>query len=361
MYKIRKKNQYKPYDIPYSVQITKNHSLLEFMGPCGHSSISRKKIDNKGHLLFNIDKKNFSFHGITFIRPLKSMVQQNLPFSCTKRAPFLREKFISMKEKIEESTNYIDVFEKNNTFWSGYDFSKRSADRDGKAAIAELPFQIFGKKKKELKEELFISYNQETFISYNQEIFISYFFPTRRKGDNYKKIHNSAIGDHSSFLIGREFKWGNQLLKNKMNGVGNGYSAFLQLIGLGYRLKLEGEKNNYGAGSIKTSKTIEKGEFHKNDYWDKNLKCFNSQIPNKPIATIAAGFSHKIRYLFPTDILVFVAKFPKNKICIFGIDKEDVNNCASQIKSIHPPTRYKGKGIRINNEVPLLRAGKKNK
>ena len=81
----------------------------------------------------------------------------------------------------------------------------------------------------------------------------------------------------------------------------------------------------------------------------------------KTVLTIAAGFSHKIKYLFPDDIRVFVVKFPRNKICLFGIDKEDVQNVASQIKQIHPPSTYKGKGIRMNNEIPHLRPGKKNK
>lgn len=310
MYKIRKKNQYKPYEIPYSVQITKNHSSLQFIGPCGHSSISRKKIDKKGYLLFNIDKKNFSFRTITFGRslPQKSILVPPLP---SKR---LLE---AMKDK--EERYGIDVFEKKN--WIGNDCGGTGVNR--KAAISSVCDygQIFSKKK-----------NKATTI-----------------GSNDCGSYNKSSLKNFNSLEGK-FQWTNQLLKNKINGVANGYSAFLQLIGLGYRFTIQGDKNNLVPHSIKKIQTLDK--FNKSPY---------SQSLKKPILTIAAGFSHKIRYLFPTDILVFVAKFPKNKICIFGIDKEDVKNCASQIKQIHPPTRYKGKGIRINNEVPILHTGKKNK
>ncbi len=108
------------------------------------------------------------------------------------------------------------------------------------------------------------------------------------------------------------------LLANMVEGVSKGFERSLELVGVGYRASLQGEK-----------------------------------------LVLNVGFSHPVEFT-PEDGLV--VEVPTNtKIIIKGIDKERVGALASNVRQIRPPEPYKGKGIRYEGEVVRRKEGKTGK
>ncbi|HPB54953.1 MAG TPA: 50S ribosomal protein L6 [Candidatus Aminicenantes bacterium] len=103
--------------------------------------------------------------------------------------------------------------------------------------------------------------------------------------------------------------WGlsRTLINNAVQGVTQGYTRSLQVVGSGYRVQLEG----------------------------KNL-------------VFAIGFSHPVTVV-PPEGISFTVKDPAN-FSIAGIDKQLVGQIAANIRSIRPPEPYKLKGIRYVGE-----------
>lgn len=110
--------------------------------------------------------------------------------------------------------------------------------------------------------------------------------------------------------------WGlaRQLLSNAVYGVSQGYSKKLELVGIGFKVQLEG----------------------------KDL-------------VMSLGFSHPVRFNIPTGV---VAVVEKNTITISGASKQQVGQAAAEIRSLKKPEPYKGKGIKYSDEVVRRKAGK---
>lgn len=102
---------------------------------------------------------------------------------------------------------------------------------------------------------------------------------------------------------------------NMIKGVTQGYQKDLQLEGIGFRARMEGDK-----------------------------------------LILQLGFSHEVNIIQPSGIKIAVEK---NIIKITGFDKELVGQTAAKIRAIKPPEPYKGKGIRYVGEVVKKKAGKK--
>jgi large subunit ribosomal protein L6 len=111
--------------------------------------------------------------------------------------------------------------------------------------------------------------------------------------------------------------WGltRALIANMVKGVTEGYEKKLEIVGVGYRAKTEGEK-----------------------------------------IILEVGFSHPVEIAVPRGIKVSVEK---NIISISGFDKGLVGQLAAKIRSIKKPEPYKGKGIRYEGEIVRKKAGKK--
>ena len=111
--------------------------------------------------------------------------------------------------------------------------------------------------------------------------------------------------------------WGlcRALVFNMVEGVSKGYKKKLQIEGIGFKARVEGDK-----------------------------------------LILNVGFSHPVEVLQPEGIKFSVEK---NIIIISGFDKELVGQIAAKIKMIKKPEPYKGKGIRYFGEVIKLKAGKK--
>ncbi len=105
------------------------------------------------------------------------------------------------------------------------------------------------------------------------------------------------------------------LIENMIKGVTDGFEKFLELKGVGYRARMEGET-----------------------------------------LVVEVGFSHPVRMNPPEDVNIGVEE---GKIKVSGIKKERVGQVAAKIRNIRPPEPYKGKGIRYKGEEIARKEGKK--
>lgn len=105
------------------------------------------------------------------------------------------------------------------------------------------------------------------------------------------------------------------LIANMVEGVVNGFGKNLQIEGVGYRAKKEGNK-----------------------------------------LVLNVGYSHPVTIEPPEGIEIDVPK--ATSISVRGIDKEKVGQIAAQIRDIRPPEPYKGKGIRYQDEKVVRKVGK---
>ncbi|HSX00079.1 MAG TPA: 50S ribosomal protein L6 [Patescibacteria group bacterium] len=107
------------------------------------------------------------------------------------------------------------------------------------------------------------------------------------------------------------------LVSNMVLGVSEGFSKKLEIVGVGYRVNLQGT----------------------------DLK-FN------------LGFSHDVIYNLPQGI---TAVTEQNTITVSGIDKQQVGQVAAEIRALKKPEPYKGKGIKYAGERILRKSGKSGK
>lgn len=112
--------------------------------------------------------------------------------------------------------------------------------------------------------------------------------------------------------------WGTfrTLVNNLMIGVDKGFTVNLDINGVGYRAAVQGRE-----------------------------------------LVLQLGYSHEIRYPIPAGITMKTEK--PTSISIFGADKREVGQVASEIRAMRPPEPYKGKGIKYSNEIVLRKEGKK--
>ena len=106
------------------------------------------------------------------------------------------------------------------------------------------------------------------------------------------------------------------LISNMVQGVSEGYSKQLNIVGVGYKVALKG----------------------------KDL-------------VLNLGHSHAIDYPAPKGI-EFEVDGKKNTIRIKGSNKEMVGQTAAEIRSFRPPEPYKGKGVMYSTERIKRKAGK---
>lgn len=106
------------------------------------------------------------------------------------------------------------------------------------------------------------------------------------------------------------------LLSNMIHGVTVGYEKKLIVVGVGYKVSV-------------------------------NANVLNMNI----------GYSHPINYKAPEGISI-ISSTP-TEILIRGVDKQKVGQTAADIRAFRKPEPYKGKGIRYENEIIVLKETKK--
>ena len=105
------------------------------------------------------------------------------------------------------------------------------------------------------------------------------------------------------------------LAQNAIKGVTEGFSKDLDIVGVGYRAQVEGNK-----------------------------------------VVFALGFSHPVEYPIPEGIKIAVEK--QTRLTVSGIDRQKVGQVAAEIRQLRRPDPYKQKGIRYVGEVLKKKAGK---
>ncbi len=109
------------------------------------------------------------------------------------------------------------------------------------------------------------------------------------------------------------------LISNMIEGVTNGYTKTLELVGVGYRASNTGN-----------------------------------------LLELALGYSHPVMFYVPSDIKL-ETKSEKGKnpqVILSGIDKQLVGQVAAKIRAFRKPEPYKGKGVRFLGEEIRRKAGK---
>jgi large subunit ribosomal protein L6 len=105
------------------------------------------------------------------------------------------------------------------------------------------------------------------------------------------------------------------LLANAVQGVSAGFTKQLDIVGVGYRAEVKGDKVQF-----------------------------------------ALGYSHPVIYDIPEGIKIEIDK--ANRVTVSGADRQKVGQVAAEIRSLRRPDPYKGKGIKYTNEVLRRKVGK---
>ena len=105
------------------------------------------------------------------------------------------------------------------------------------------------------------------------------------------------------------------LANNAIRGVTEGFSKELDIVGVGYRANVEGQK-----------------------------------------VVFALGYSHPVVYPIPAGIKIAIDK--QTRVTVTGIDRQKVGQVAAEIRGLRKPDPYKQKGIRYVGEVLKKKAGK---
>lgn len=121
-----------------------------------------------------------------------------------------------------------------------------------------------------------------------------------RKNENAKAMHGTM----------------NALITNMIKGVKDGYAKTLEIIGVGYRFNVQGQK-----------------------------------------LVISAGYSHPVEMEIPAGLTVEANG--NTEITVKGIDKVLVGEFSAKIREVRQPEPYKGKGIRYKDEHIVRKEGKK--
>lgn len=105
-------------------------------------------------------------------------------------------------------------------------------------------------------------------------------------------------------------------LANAVVGVVQGFKKVLQLVGVGYRANVQGQKIH-----------------------------------------LTLGYSHPVVYDIPEGISIQTTT--PTEIVIQGADRQLVGQVAAEIRRYRPPEPYKGKGVRYSDEVVRKKESKK--
>ena len=106
------------------------------------------------------------------------------------------------------------------------------------------------------------------------------------------------------------------IVANMIQGVAEGFTRKLELVGVGYRAAMQG----------------------------KDL-------------SLSLGFSHPTVYVAPDGITLSTPT--QTEILVSGADKQQVGEVAAKIRAYRKPEPYKGKGIRYSGEKIIMKEAKK--
>ena len=108
---------------------------------------------------------------------------------------------------------------------------------------------------------------------------------------------------------------GRSLVANAVAGVSAGFRKDLDIVGIGYRAEVTGQR-----------------------------------------LTLSLGYSHPVTFEVPEGVSVAVEN--QTHLVVSGVDRQAVGQVAADIRSLRKPDPYKQKGIRYTGEVLKKKVGK---
>jgi len=109
------------------------------------------------------------------------------------------------------------------------------------------------------------------------------------------------------------------IITNMVIGVSQGYQKVLDIVGIGYKAQVSGDK-----------------------------------------IMLTLGYSHPIEFQLPPGIKAS-ADQKQVQITLTGVDKQQIGQVAASLKALRCPDAYKGKGIRYSGQRIKLKVGKAGK
>lgn len=106
------------------------------------------------------------------------------------------------------------------------------------------------------------------------------------------------------------------LVANMVQGVSEGFSRKLTLVGVGYKANAQGALLN-----------------------------------------LELGYSHPVNHKMPAGVTVETPT--QTEVILKGVDKQVIGQVAAQIRAYRAPEPYKGKGVRYSDEVVTIKETKK--
>ncbi len=137
-------------------------------------------------------------------------------------------------------------------------------------------------------------------------------------GVEVKKVDNvltfSATDDRkSSIAVTGTIR---SVVSSIVTGVSSGFEKRLILVGIGYRVQLQGKK-----------------------------------------LSLSLGFSHPVVYTVPEGIEIETVS--ATEIVVRGCSKQQVGQVSAEIRAFRPPEPYKGKGVKYSDEQIIRKDAKK--
>jgi len=105
-------------------------------------------------------------------------------------------------------------------------------------------------------------------------------------------------------------------LANMVKGVSEGFVKKMQLVGVGYRAQIAGQK-----------------------------------------LTLSLGYSNPVEYIVPDGVIVEAPS--QTELLVKGSNRQQVGQVASEIRAFRPPEPYKGKGVKLADEFIARKEAKK--
>jgi large subunit ribosomal protein L6 len=109
------------------------------------------------------------------------------------------------------------------------------------------------------------------------------------------------------------------IISNMVVGVSQGYQKVLEIVGVGYKAQVSGDR-----------------------------------------ILFTLGYSHPVEFQLPEGIKAAVDQ-KQVQITLSGVDKQQLGQVAASLKTLRLPDAYKGKGVRYAGERPKLKVGKAGK
>ena len=126
-------------------------------------------------------------------------------------------------------------------------------------------------------------------------------------------------------------------LANHIQGVSEGHTAILRLVGVGFRASVEESPSQGALTRQKASRPL-------------------IEYPGQKFLNLKLGFATPIEMGIPMGVK---ASCPQpTRVLLEGVEKEIVMQFAAKIRAWRKPEPYKGKGIFVNDETIKLKAKK---